>query len=117
MALIKTCTKENIKDLIQISKQSYLEHYTYLWLDNGESYMQANFNADKLSDELSDPNSVFFLIYDGENPVGLMKLNINSAVSVFSPDTALELERIYFIKEASGKGFGKGIDGSYMVAI
>ncbi|HJT73204.1 MAG TPA: GNAT family N-acetyltransferase [Chitinophaga sp.] len=107
MALIKICTKENIQDLIKISKQSYLEHYTYLWLDNGESYMQANFNADKLSDELSDPNSVFFLIYNEENPVGLIKLNINTAVSGFSSDTALELERIYFIKEASGKGLGK----------
>jgi len=39
--------------------------------------------------------------------VGVIKLNINSPIAGFSADTALELERIYFIKEASGKGLGK----------
>lgn len=104
---IKACTIEDIKDLIQVAQQSYREHYLYLWLDNGEGYMQASFNFDKLYGELSDLNSVFFLIQDDQRLVGLIKLNINSATGSYSADEALELERIYFIKEASGKGFGK----------
>ncbi|MBN9382277.1 MAG: GNAT family N-acetyltransferase [Chitinophagaceae bacterium] len=104
---IKTCTTGDINDLIQIAQQSYREHYTYLWLDNGEGYIQSNFNFDKFQGELSDPNAAFFLIHDGPAPVGLIKLNLNSATGVFSADTTLELERIYFIKEASGKGLGK----------
>ena len=104
---IKTCTKEDINDLLQVARQSYLEHYTYLWFDEGEGYMQASFNFDKLDHELSNPNAAFFLLYEEDRPVGLLKLNINSATAGFSADTALELERIYFIKEAAGKGLGK----------
>jgi len=104
---IKPCTKEDIEDLLNVARQSYLEHYTYLWHDNGIGYMQTSFNAGKLHDELSNPNSVFFLLHDGQKLVGLIKLNINSPVAAFSADTALELERIYFIKDASGKGLGK----------
>lgn len=104
---IKTCTQADIRDLIEISTKSYLEHYTYLWFDNGTSYIKSNFNAGKISEEMSDPNSIFFLIGDGQKSVGLIKLNIDSKTNNFSADEALELERIYFIREGSGKGFGK----------
>ncbi len=104
---IKPCTKDDIDDLLKVARQSYLEHYTYLWHDQGTGYMQASFNTGKLHDELSNPNSTFFLLHDGQKFVGLIKLNINSPIAGFPADTALELERIYFIKEASGKGLGK----------
>lgn len=104
---IKPCTKEDIDDMLNVLRQSYLEHYTYLWYDNGAGYMQASFNTGKLNDELSNPNSAFFLLHDGQKFVGLIKLNINSPIAGFDTDTALELERIYFIKEASGQGLGK----------
>jgi diamine N-acetyltransferase len=84
-----------------------MEHYVYLWLDNGNNYIKTNFNADKISEEISDPNSRFFLIRDGQQSVGLIKLNIDSKTSNFSEDLALELERIYLIKDYSGKGLGK----------
>lgn len=104
---IRICTKDDIATLIEVSTQSYMEHYTYLWHDNGENYIRSNFNYEKLSDEMAIPNAVFFLILDEERAVGLIKLNIDSAVSNFPADQALELERIYFVKEAAGKGFGK----------
>jgi len=104
---IKFCTKKDIADLIEVSTQSYIEHYTYLWLDNGENYIKSNFNYEKFEDEISNSNSALFLIPDGQKFVGLIKLNIDSAANGFSAEQALELERIYFIKEASGKGFGK----------
>jgi len=104
---ITPCTKEDIDDMLHVLRQSYLEHYTYLWYDNGAGYMQASFNAGRLNDELSNPNSAFFLLHDGQKFVGLIKLNINSPIAGYPADTALELERIYFIKEASGQGLGK----------
>ncbi|MFI5187449.1 MAG: GNAT family N-acetyltransferase, partial [Chitinophagales bacterium] len=74
---------------------------------HGENYIQSNFNYDKLSDEISNPNSIFFLIQLRDKPVGLVKLNIDSGTYGYPADIALELERIYFIKEASGQGLGK----------
>jgi len=104
--MIKICTKEDIDQLIRVLLQSYRENYLYLWYDNGAAYIRSSFDADQLSAELSDPNSVFFLVYDGPRPVGVIKLNIDSPLKNHPAATALELERIYFIKEASGKGLG-----------
>lgn len=104
---IVLCTHADIKDLIEVSTKSYLEHYAYLWLDNGTNYIKTNFNADKISEEISDPNSVFFLIRDGQQSVGLIKVNVDCRINNFSEDLALELERIYLIKESSGKGLGQ----------
>jgi len=104
---IKACTKEDVDEMGRVLIQSYRENYTYLWFDDGEKYIVDCFGYEKLNAELSDPNAAFFLFYEGQKPVGVMKLNISSALGEFSADAALELERIYIIKEASGKGIGK----------
>ncbi|WP_431216097.1 GNAT family N-acetyltransferase [Puia sp. P3] len=104
--MIKICTKEDIDELIRVLLQSYRENYLYLWYDGGEAYMQASFGADRLTGELADPNAVFFMVYDGTQPVGVIKLNIDSPLYNYPAGTTLELERIYFVKEASGKGLG-----------
>lgn len=104
---IKTCLAEDIKDLLFIAKTSYQDHYTYLWDDEGENYIKANFNSNQLLKELAKPNTQFYLLYFQEKLIGFLKLNLNSKVENFSSLEALELERIYFIKEATGKGLGK----------
>lgn len=104
---IKACTREDIDVLLQVFLQSYREHYLYLWFDGGESYIRANFSVERLNEELSDPNAAFFLVYDEQRPVGVVKLNIDKGLGSHSAESALELERIYFIKEAMGKGLGK----------
>jgi GNAT superfamily N-acetyltransferase len=104
---IKACSKEDIDLLLRVFLQSYREHYLYLWFDGGESYMRSNFSAERLNEELSDPNAAFFLAYDGDTPVGAIKLNIDKALGSYPAAAALELERIYFTREGLGKGLGK----------
>ena len=104
---IKICSKDDIEELIFISTQSYLDHYAYLWNDNGEGYLKSNFSRLKFNEELSHPNSIFYLIYLEKTPVGFLKLNIDKGLGNYSSTMALELERIYFIKRAAGKGLGK----------
>lgn len=104
---IRECTYTDIPVLIGISIQSYREHYTYLWHDEGEHYIRTNFNYEKLETEMSDLNSVFFLLLSGQKPVGILKLNIDKGINEYTSGESLELERIYIISEASGKGVGK----------
>jgi GNAT superfamily N-acetyltransferase len=104
---IKTCSAEDINDLLFIAKTSYQDHYTYLWDDEGENYIKANFNSNQLQQELANPNAQFYLLYHHEKLVGFLKLNLNSEVNNYSSIEALELERIYFVKEATRKGLGK----------
>jgi diamine N-acetyltransferase len=104
---IKICSNNELNELVFISNQSYRDHYIHLWHDNGEEYIKSNFSSLKLNEELSDPNSIFYLIRFENKIVGYFKLNIDKGIEKYSSTVALELERIYFIKNAVGKGFGK----------
>lgn len=91
--------------LSRIATQAYSDHYLYFWYDGGQWYLQTYFTAAQFEEELYDANALFFLIYYKKEAVGFLKLNIDKP----SPDgnvNALELERIYLTKKASGKGLG-----------
>jgi GNAT superfamily N-acetyltransferase len=92
--------------LSAVAIKAYTDHYLHLWHDTGEWYIHKSFAAKNLLPELQDSNACFFLIYYKEELVGFLKLNIDAP----SPDqdaNALELERIYLTKNASGRGIGK----------
>ena len=101
------CTITDLHTLQDIAINSYGDHYLYLWYDGGMWYVDQSFNDAALKKELEDSNVAFFLIYDGEELVGFLKLNINKALDGESEDESLELERIYLTKSAAGKGIGR----------
>lgn len=103
------CTAENITLLKDIAIRSYKNHYLYLWYDGGESYLAHNFKEETLKAEHSDPNAAFFLIYQEEELVGFLKLNIDQALEGYTAHECLELERIYLLKKASGRGIGSKV--------
>jgi diamine N-acetyltransferase len=103
----KICSESDIPQILKIYKQSYIEHYLHLWTDSGENYMKTNFTKEKIFSEMNEDDTRFFLIYDGELPVGILKINNNKATDKTRDTEYLEIERIYFLKEAAGKGLGK----------
>ncbi|SNR41768.1 GNAT family N-acetyltransferase [Flavobacterium sp. ov086] len=103
----KICSEGDIPQILKIYNQSYIEHYLYLWTDHGENYMKTNFTKEKILSEMNEDDTQFFLIYHEELPVGILKLNNNKAIDKTRDTNYLEIERIYFLKEASGKGLGK----------
>lgn len=107
MITIKRSASKDIPVIISVALQSYLSNYTHLWHDHGVHYMQSCFNNDKLAQELAETNAAFFIIYDDREAVGFIKLNIDKTIGDYDSTTALELERLYLLKKASGKGIGQ----------
>ncbi len=103
----KICSEDDIPQILEVYKQSYKEHYLYLWTDNGENYMNASFTKEKITSEMNVLDSQFYLIYDQELAIGVLKINNNKSADGKKDTDALEIERLYFLKEAAGKGFGK----------
>ena len=69
--------------------------------------MQRCFGTRVLQDELSDENIEYhFVRVDGEN-VGFAKIVLQKSVPNSSVENALYLEKVYFIKEFTGKGAGR----------
>jgi diamine N-acetyltransferase len=107
MVTIKKSTSKDVPVIISVALQSYLNNYTHLWLDRGVAYMQYCFNNDKIATELAETNAAFFIIYNEKEAVGFIKLNVDKAIGSYNAATSLELERLYLLKKASGKGFGQ----------
>lgn len=100
------CTPENIDTIIQIGRYSYKQHYLHIWKDNGAFYIKRSFSREAIEKDLKIPNSRYFLIRFKGRPVGILKILRNHALVGFTASEALEVEKIYIIREAAGKGIG-----------
>lgn len=71
-----------------------------------EAYAAATYTPQKMSAELSNPNSEFyFAMVDGQ-PAGYIKLNTGDAQNELKHSNSLEVERIYVLEEYHGKRIG-----------
>lgn len=105
---INPCGKDQLHTLQDIAINSYGDHYLYLWYDGGMWYIDKSFSEEALNKELADSNAAFFLIYEADNLVGFLKLNLHKALDGHASEgEGLELERIYLSKAAAGRGIGR----------
>jgi len=101
--------------LAPVALRAYQDHYLHLWHDQGAWYIQQCFTEARLRSELSESTSRFFLIHRAGEPVGFLKLNLEPPAqkhvetAFVPPANSLELERIYFVKAATGKGIGTAV--------
>ncbi len=75
--------------------------------DDFEAYIEEAFNDVQIQKELTEKNSFFYFLEEGEKIIGYLKLNIESAETEEIEGDTLEIERIYVLPEAQGKGYGK----------
>lgn len=103
--------------LSEVALNAYSDHYLHLWYDQGQWYIEKSFSVERLENELKDANSIFYLAYYNNSPVGFLKLNINAPLESEEERNCMELERIYLLKAVEGKGIGrKLVDLTLMIA-
>jgi diamine N-acetyltransferase len=108
MLKIKKAVPADISELRDIGVRSYLPHYSHLWKPGGvEWYMQRCFGDEALQNDFSDSNIEYYIIADEKQNVGILKLVLQKPLFDSTVKNALYLEKIYFIKEWTGKGAGK----------
>lgn len=70
---------------------------------NMNAYLRQSFTDEKIQAELNNPDSLFFIAWNGETPIGYLKLNTGKAQTEPQDDTCLEIERIYVLAAYQGK--------------
>ena len=106
--IIKKAVAADLKELQDIGVRSYLPHYTHLWKAGGvDWYMRRCFADEVLQSELSDPNIEYYIAYEKGQSIGILKLVLQKPLPDSEIENALYLEKIYFIKEWTGKGVGR----------
>jgi len=106
--IIRKATPNDHYLLQQIGRQTFFETFA---ADNSEKdmqkYLEESFATEKVQAELADPNTEFYLAQQDDQIIGYLKLNLGAAQTELQNTKALEIERIYVLKDFHGKNVGQ----------
>ncbi|SCY50566.1 Acetyltransferase (GNAT) family protein [Flavobacterium anhuiense] len=101
---ITKATIDDVSTLQSIGRQTFFETFADVNSEeNMKKYLDESFATEKLSAELKNPSSYFYLAVLEQKVVGYLKLNTADAQTEKEDVNALEIERIYVAKEFHGK--------------
>jgi ribosomal protein S18 acetylase RimI-like enzyme len=106
--LIKRTTTNDIDQLQKIGVQTFFETFsTWNTEENLKKYLDDGFSFDKLTSELANRNSEFYFASLDDKVIGYLKINFGQAQTELQDDKAIEIERIYVLKDFHGKNVGQ----------
>jgi ribosomal protein S18 acetylase RimI-like enzyme len=105
---IEHINHSHIAALQQIGRQTFSETFAESnSAENMAKYLEEAYSYEKLNAELNDPNSIFYFAKMDQNVIGYLKLNFGASQTELKDKNALEIERIYVLKEFHGKKVGQ----------
>jgi len=107
---LEPVSNTNLETYLTVGKKSYCQHYLHLWENEDPTpYITHGLTQTVVEKELEDPNSLNYLINAEQNTVGILKLVKNCGIDELTDSESLKAEKIYLLKEYSGKGYGKEV--------
>lgn len=86
--------------------------------ENMQKYLDEGFSIEKLTEELSNHDSQFYFAEIDNKTIGYLKVNFGISQTELKDKKALEIERIYVLKEFQGKKVGQMLyDKAIQVAL
>lgn len=105
---IKKITVKDIKKLQIIGKITFSETFaSENSKEDMDEYLESGFSNKKLKAELIDKNAEFYFAELAGKVIGYLKVNIGKSQTEIKVKNALEIERIYVLKEFHGKKVGQ----------
>ncbi|MDO7173224.1 GNAT family N-acetyltransferase [Mariniflexile sp. AS56] len=105
---IRKISIQDIENLKEIGKRTFIETYASVnSKENMTEYLENKFSIEVLKAELNDKNSEFYFSEFKEKIIGYLKVNTGESQTEFKNENALEIERIYVLKEFHGKKIGQ----------
>ena len=104
------CNEDHLKELVEMGRSTF--ETAFADMNNPEDfqiYLDEAFHENEILKQLKNRNSEFYFVSFGKNNIGYFKLNSEDSQTEAMGNNAIELERIYVIREFQGRGFGKEI--------
>jgi len=105
---IRKVNIQDIEKLKEIGKLTFSETFSS---ENSKEdmreYLEDGFSTEKLKTELTDKNAEFFFAEIDGKVIGYLKVNFGQSQTEIKDENALEIERIYVLKEFHGKKVGQ----------
>ncbi|MBV6643700.1 MAG: GNAT family N-acetyltransferase [Cyclobacteriaceae bacterium] len=109
---IKKVKIQDVEKLREIGKLTFAETFSS---ENSEAdmkeYLENGFSIEKLTAELTDQNAEFYFAELDGKTIGYLKVNVGQSQTEIKDKNALEIERIYVLKEFHGKKVGQILYG------
>ncbi|ALM48486.1 GNAT family acetyltransferase [Flavobacterium psychrophilum] len=106
--LIRKVVAQDVEKLQHIGRLTFSETFGNVNSEeNMSQYLEEGFSTEKLLYELSDENSVFYFAETDGEIIGYLKLNFGASQTELKDSKALEIERIYVVKEFHGHKVGQ----------
>ena len=110
MITVKIATTNDADLIADMSRETFYDSFA---ADNTKEdmdiFLNQTFTREALVEEVGARNNIFLLAYDGDNPVGYVRMRENNIPPELDADRAIEIARIYAVKSAIGKGVGKAL--------
>ncbi|WP_428068706.1 GNAT family N-acetyltransferase [Chryseobacterium gambrini] len=106
--IIKKASLSDLESIQKIGKETFYETFApHNSEEQIQKYLTESFAEEKLTKELNNSYSEFYIAYDGENAVGYLKINFGNAQTELQDESSVEIERIYVKSSHHGKKVGQ----------
>jgi ribosomal protein S18 acetylase RimI-like enzyme len=110
MISIRFGTPEDAALIADMSRQTFYETFaSENSLENMEKFMRSQFSREALMKEVGAEDTIFFLAFDDEKPVGYVKMREGDKQPELDDKRAIEIARIYAVTDSIGKGVGSAL--------
>ncbi len=106
-----TIREANINDAETISylgKKTFDQSFGHLFVDRRDliDYLNTIFLYAKIRSSIGKSHNLYWLVLDGESPIGYAKLQLKSPSVFIENKDVCKLQKIYMLKGTSSKGIG-----------
>jgi ribosomal protein S18 acetylase RimI-like enzyme len=107
---IRPCTLNDVDTIVSLGVQTFRETFDAVNTpENMNLYIDRTFSREKIRSEFDETGAVFFIVEEQQKPVGFAKVRASKKEPGLKGNLALEIERIYAVKNVIGKGVGKAL--------
>jgi ribosomal protein S18 acetylase RimI-like enzyme len=104
-------TKASLTDaqtLLTLGRETFYETFAESNTEEDmQKYLTDNFTEEKFHTELTNPDSLFYIAWEGDAAIGYLKVNENNAQTELRDADTLEIERIYVKNAYHGRKVGQ----------
>jgi len=105
---VRKISIQDINELQKIGKLTFSETFSSENSEeNMKEYLKNGFSIEKIESELTDKNAEFYFTELEGKAIGYLKINVGESQTEIKNKNALEIERIYVLKEFHGKKVGQ----------
>lgn len=105
---IKKASTEDLETIQNVGRETFYETFAkHNSEDEMQKYLDESFASEKLIKELTTLDFQFFIAWEGESPIGYLKLNSGKAQTELQDENSIEIERIYVKSKYHGKKVGQ----------